>query len=158
MSTCTPSVCPPPSVWGLGMLRYGYHSCKKIIRVINMWDNFSSSTPFEAVTNFLLLDTEFKYAVTMMEVLVPEHRTYVICNACTGIQNSGEENNYCAQCGRTNCTTIQKQLIPVLVTDGEVLAKPLITGKALKQLTECTSKITSIITTWPGTCTRFPRA
>ena len=61
MSTCTPSVCPPPSVWGLGMLRYGYHSCKKIIRVINMWDNFSSSTPFEAVTNFLLLDTEVMF-------------------------------------------------------------------------------------------------
>ncbi|WOG81931.1 hypothetical protein DCAR_0101088 [Daucus carota subsp. sativus] len=93
------------------------------------------STLEELVTKSLSEHQEFKCAVTMMEVLVPEHRTYVICNACTGIQNSSEENNYYAQCGRTNCSTIQKLLILVLVRDGEVLAKPLITGKALKQLT-----------------------
>ncbi|WOG86764.1 hypothetical protein DCAR_0205982 [Daucus carota subsp. sativus] len=58
MSKRPPSVWPPPTVWGLGLLGYGYHTCKKIIRIIRIWDTFSFRTPYDAVMNFLLLDTE----------------------------------------------------------------------------------------------------
>ena len=61
MNTRPPSVWPPPAVWGLGLLGYGYRSCKKIIRIIRMWESFSFSTPFNAATNFLLLDTEVMF-------------------------------------------------------------------------------------------------
>lgn len=61
MSKRPPSVWPPPTVWGLGLLGYGYHTCKKIIRIIRIWDTFSFRTPYDAVMNFLLLDTEVRF-------------------------------------------------------------------------------------------------